>query len=492
MAKLVPDWVVKKAGGTALGLVKNNVLRGGTIRLTDWSLWQYLKRTDNPPGMKRDEWLTLRGFMYSFDRVLRKGHICDQAAQRFVKFARNSIKVKNPIGKAFKEKFGDYPPGFLTISPSRACNLTCKGCYAGTEDAPATMDFVTFNRIIREMDELWGARFVVISGGEPFMYKSDGKDLLDVVEEHPNSYFMVYTNGTLITREVAERMAKLGNITPAISVEGRLRTTEERRGEGVFGKVMDAFANLRDAGVPFGLSMTATCHNCDELLSDEVVDFYFEEQGAMYGWIFQYMPIGTNYDLSLMVTPQQRLGLQRRIWQVIREKKVFLMDFWNSGTSTHGCLAAGRESGYFYINWNGDVTPCVFVPYAAGNIHEIYNQGGTLLDLMEIDFFKEIRNWQKSYGYRTEPAKTKNLILPCVHRDHFDFLLPLIEEHNPKPLNQEAARALQDPVYCQGLLKYDTACAEVLDPVWQEEYLDGASRKSQRAKASASRWKPSG
>ena len=38
--------------------------------------------------------------------------------------------------------------------------------------------------------------------------------------------------------------------------------------------------------------MTATRRNRNELLSDEVVDFYFEEQGALYGWIFQSFPHG--------------------------------------------------------------------------------------------------------------------------------------------------------------------------------------------------------
>jgi MoaA/NifB/PqqE/SkfB family radical SAM enzyme len=138
------------------------------------------------------------------------------------------------------------------------------------------------------------------------MYKSDGKDLLDMVEAHPQMYFLVYTNGTQIDREIAERMGELGNITPAISVEGKVKTTEERRGEGIFGKVMNAFENLRAAGVPFGLSMTATCYNCDELLSDDVLDFYFDEQGATYGWIFQYMPIGTNYDLWILLHHLER------------------------------------------------------------------------------------------------------------------------------------------------------------------------------------------
>ncbi len=31
--------------------------------------------------------------------------------------------------------------------------------------------------------------------------------------------------------------------------------------------------------------------------------------------------------------------------------------------------------------------------------------------------------------------------------------------------------------YCDGLHSYDKACAEVLDLVWQEEYIDGALKR---------------
>jgi len=113
----------------ALEVVRRNALRAGAVRLADRVIWEVLKRSDNPPGMKRDEWLTLRGLAYSFDRVLRRGQVSDQAM-----------------------------------------------------------------------------RFVVISGGEPFMYKSDGKDLLDMVEAHPDMYFLVYTNGTQIDRETARAL----------------------------------------------------------------------------------------------------------------------------------------------------------------------------------------------------------------------------------------------------------------------------------------------
>ncbi len=83
-------------------------------------------------------------------------------------------------------------------------------------------------------------------------------------------------------------------------------------------------------------------------------------------------------------------------------------------------------------------------------IFEIYKRGGTINDLMETPFFSEIRRWQKSYGYLTKPMKTKNLILPCPHRDHFDCLYPLLLRHCPKPINKEAEKALSDERYVQG------------------------------------------
>jgi MoaA/NifB/PqqE/SkfB family radical SAM enzyme len=455
-----------------LKVARRDALRGGAVKLADKITYQVLKKSENPPGVRRDEWLTLRGLAYSFDRAIRRGNISEVVLRSFIHFAKARLRG-NPIREQFKKRYGDYPPGFLVLSPGRECNLHCKGCYDGNEKNYSKLSYNTFSRILKEAEELYGICFIVISGGEPFVYKSDGKTILDAAEEHPNIYFLIYTNGTLITEEVAARMGRLGNMTPAISVEGFAEKTDERRGKGVFDKVLKAFRNLRQAGVPFGLSLTATKENCDELLSDEFLDFYLDTQGAMYAWIFQYMPIGTNYDLSLMVTPEQRLRMQRRMWEVIKERKVFLMDFWNSGSASHGCLAGGRQGGYFYITWNGDVTPCVFVPYAGANIHEIYKQGGTIMDLMEVDFFKEIREWQKSYGYKTKPAETKNLILPCVHRDHINVLFPLIKKYQARPINQEAAQALNDPEYYLGLHDYGKSCATLLDPIWKKEYLDG-------------------
>jgi len=165
---------------------------------------------------------------------------------------------------------------------------------------------------------------------------------------------MTYTNGTLITKDVARRIAECGNISPAISVEGFEKETDARRGEGTHRRIITAMENLRNAGVPFGISITITKKNAHVALSDDFVDFYFNTQGAMYGWIFQYMPIGRGVATELMITPEQRLDLFKREQELIEETDLFLVDFWNGGLDSVGCLSAGRPGGYFYIDWSGN------------------------------------------------------------------------------------------------------------------------------------------
>jgi hypothetical protein len=46
--------------------------------------------------------------------------------------------------------------------------------------------------------------------------------------------------------------------------------------------------------------------------------------------------------------------------------------------------------------------PCVFVPYSAGNIREIYARGDTLDDIYDAPYFRAIRDWQREYALGKE------------------------------------------------------------------------------------------
>ena len=119
--------------------------------------------------------------------------------------------------------------------------MRCAGCWAGKYEV-STLPYETFARILKEAKEL-GIHFIVLSGGEPFAYK----DLLRAAEEHPDIAFMVYTNGTLIDEQVADKLVATGNLSPVISLEGWREETDARRGPGVYDKIShdDCFGSGR-------------------------------------------------------------------------------------------------------------------------------------------------------------------------------------------------------------------------------------------------------
>ncbi len=125
--------------------------------------------------------------------------------------------------------------------------------------------------------------------GEPLAYSSGGRGILDIVEKHPELLFLMFTNGTLIDRRTVRRLADMGNLTPAISVEGLRQETDTRRGAGVFEAVVRAMDLLSGAGVPVGISGTITRSNAREILSDEFIEFFFFRMCAFYGFFFQYV-----------------------------------------------------------------------------------------------------------------------------------------------------------------------------------------------------------
>ena len=458
-------------------VLKKDALRGVALKVAVRKLRKAVVEENPAVHLRRvqeDKFYVFRNMLYSVDKALGNGNISPQVKRGLLKLFLGHILLQDdPNFKAFVEKNGYRPPGFLTISPTKMCNLKCKGCYAASSGAsPESLSYGVVDRIVREKTQKWGSHFTVISGGEPFLWSDEGKGIIDLAADHPDNFFLVYTNGTLIDEEVVGRLAQVGNITPAISVEGFDAETDFRRGKGVYGKILEAFQNLRQVGVPFGISITAWRGNAELVLSDEFIDFYFGQQGAIYGWIFQYMPIGRRYSLDMMVTPQQRLWMYEREQELVRERKVFIADFWNSGPVSNGCISAGRPGGYFYIDWNGDVMPCVFVPYTTHNIVKVYEEGGDLDTVLGSPFFEAIRRWQREYGYMKRPDQVGNLVAPCVIRDNHREFRKALEEGCARPVDADAGKALRDRGYYEGMVAYGCEVKELTNPIWENEYID--------------------
>ncbi len=478
----------KKAVPHVLNFVLgNNFLRKYATKRAKEFIYKVVVEKDNlyTKNIRYERYAILSNLVVTVERALTNKNISPQVRKKILNIFVGDVMLEShkEIQQEFIKEFGQKPPGFITISPGKKCNLQCTGCYAGSGAvASEKLDYKTVDRIVSEKTHLWSSFFTVISGGEPLMWRSEGKSIIDLCRAHPDNYFLMYTNGTLINKDMAKQMAEVGNLTPAISVEGFEKETDERRGKGVYNKILNAMANLREVGVPFGVSVTATRENAEEIISDEFVDFYFEKQGAVYGWIFQYMPIGRHQSLDLMVTPEQRKWMFEQEKHIIHDKHVFLPDFWNGGVFSEGCLAGGRQGGYIYVEWNGNVTPCVFYPYSKINIKDIYANGGNLNEALKSDLMVGIRKWQRDYGFEKTGKNVKNMIAPCGIRDHYEFTRKHLEETKPIPIDTDAAEAIKDPLYYKGLVEYNNKFNSMSEVIWQNEFIKSRNGKSDSQK----------
>jgi len=461
-------------------IISNKMLRGMAVKQLDKYLYKNLMNVQGEQleQEKLDQYTFMTSIVQQARKNLDKGFIKPEVMKKMASvfvgdsYTPDRHKKLNPVKEAYKEKYGDYPPQFLVLSPGKGCNLHCTGCYASADSAIAEkLDYETTRRIVREAHDLFGSHFMTISGGEPFMYKSDGKTMLDIFEEFNDMFFLVYTNGTLITEGLANKLAELGNVTPAISVEGWEEQTDERRGKGVYHRILKAMANLRNAGVPFGISVTATSKNHEVLINDDFYKFFFDEQGVTYMWQFQLMPIGRGKDVTdLMVTPPQRVALYNQWVHLLEDKHYPIADFWNSSSLSSGCIAYGRWNGYFYIDWNGNIMPCVFVPYYVDNVKDLYANGKTLIDGLQSKMFKNGRKWQKDYGFENHDHRG-NVLMPCSIRDHYDNFKHNILTPDAKGEDEEAEAVLHDPEYEVMMKNFDDELEKLTQRIFDEKYL---------------------
>jgi len=301
-------------------------------------------------------------------------------------------------------------PCTVVIEPTDRCNLKCPGCYAASTSHGSDLPYENVRDIVEQVIDM-GVTLITISGGEPFLREREDRVITRLAEDFPNRGFLVYTNGTMIDEEIAERLGRLGNVFPAISVEGFEHQTDQRRGRGIYGQNRRVRRMLADNNVMTGFSATVTSANVDSICSDDFIDLRIEE-GDLFGWFFILQPIGRQPRPDLMVNAEQRAMLREAVtrWRM-QDRPIFLGDFWNDGPLVGGCIAAGRY--YFHIYANGDISPCVFAPVACGNIFDILNGKSRYCSLAE--FVEKNPVFQT---YRAEQRKITDRSRPCLLIDH--------------------------------------------------------------------------
>ncbi|HDZ23182.1 MAG TPA: radical SAM protein, partial [Desulfobacteraceae bacterium] len=148
---------------------------------------------------------------------------------------------------------------------TRACNLNCIHCYARAVEQKHEKE-MTHDQGLAVIDDLaaFGAPVILFSGGEPLMRP----DLTELARYAVSKGMraVISTNGTLITREKADELKKIGLSYVGVSIDGMEPVNDRFRGKkGAFKDAMAGIKNSQEAGLKVGLRFTINRMNRDEI-----------------------------------------------------------------------------------------------------------------------------------------------------------------------------------------------------------------------------------
>jgi radical SAM protein with 4Fe4S-binding SPASM domain len=154
-----------------------------------------------------------------------------------------------------------------SIELTRRCNLRCPYCYVGfARDTPSKNElsgeeiFSIFDQIAEK-----GCLFLTLSGGEPF-FRDDFRAIYRYAIQK-GLLITIFTNGTLIDREMADFLANYPPYFIDITIFGATEETYERVSgvKGSFLQHREAIRLLSERDLPFGLKSVISTINREEI-----------------------------------------------------------------------------------------------------------------------------------------------------------------------------------------------------------------------------------
>ena len=375
--------------------------------------------------------------------------IDDNIIKRFVMtFGYNAVYKGNALRNELQKKYNCNIPWAILFDPTSACNLKCKGCWAAEYGNKNNLTYEEMASIVRQGNEL-GTYFFIMTGGEPLVRKDD---IIKLANEFNESAFHIFTNGTLIDDKFCEEVAKAGNISFALSIEGTEESTDFRRGDGVYKRVIEAMDLMKKHKLLYGVSVCYTSQNYKQVTSDEFM-YNLIDHGCKLAWYFHYMPVGNDAEPSLLPNPEQRKYVFHKVREIrsgSSPMNIFTIDFQNDGEFINGCIAGGRN--YFHINSLGDMEPCVFIHFSDSNIRE-----KTILEGLQSPLFM---------GFHDNQPFNDNMLKPCPMLENPGRLTKLVEDSKSKStdlISPESPENLEEKC-----IPYAKDWNKTADSIWKE------------------------
>lgn len=273
-----------------------------------------------------------------------------------------------------------FPP-FLHLSVINSCNLRCQGCWVDVAAPREMVPLEELDQIVRDA-KAHGNAFFGLLGGEPFLHPH----LFDLLEAHRDCYFQIFTNGQLITPEIAQRLRRVANATPLVSIEGDAAVSDVRRGSRhVLDRSLRGLQACLDAGLVTGVASSLCRSNLDTLLTEDWLRRLIG-MGVHYAWFHGYRPVGPEASPELALSPDELVRVRRFVVEQRAKQPIVIVDAYYDGEGSALCpMATGLTH---HVGPSGGIEPCPIIQLAVENVgggsfYEKVTQSAFLADMRQ-------------------------------------------------------------------------------------------------------------
>lgn len=288
-------------------------------------------------------------------------------------------------------QLGKRIPLQVSIEVTRRCPLECLHCYNNLPmgDLDARRRELTKEEHFRILDELveMGCFWILYTGGEIFARK----DFLEIYTYAKKKGFLVtlFTNGTIITPEIADYLAEWPPFAIEITLYGRTRETYEALTAvpGSYDRCLRGIRLLKERNLPLKLKTVATSVNKHEVTA--MRRFAEEELGVDFKMDGQINPRidCSQSPLAVRLTPEELVALDMSAPKAVSEyRRLAQRDQENLPNleDTDTVYFCGGGVGGFALNAWGEIGICVIsqqdtFSVRGSSVQEIWE--GSLADL---------------------------------------------------------------------------------------------------------------
>jgi 12,18-didecarboxysiroheme deacetylase len=177
-----------------------------------------------------------------------------------LRYGRHSARLPSHL-----LQFSEDKKPVVVWNVGQRCNLKCIHCYSHSQNREYSGELTTKEgRVLIEDLARMGSPVILFSGGEPFLRE----DLLDLalVATDQGMRAVISTNGTLITREKAKALKRIGLSYVGVSLDGMEETHDRFRGvKGSFGAALRGIRFCQEEGIKVGLRFTINRRNAPDI-----------------------------------------------------------------------------------------------------------------------------------------------------------------------------------------------------------------------------------